>query len=181
MNIDAIIDGIVKREGGFVDHTNDRGGPTCWGITEAVARMAGYKGPMQTMPQQIARDIYLDRYWTAPKLDRVAALSPAIAEELADTGVNMGPATAVTALQRALNVLNQQTRLYPDLKPDGGIGLVTLAALKAFLQHRGADGERVLLTALNCLQGCAYIEIAEKRPTQEDFVFGWLRERVRLT
>jgi hypothetical protein len=37
---------------------------------------------------------------------------------------------------------------------------------------------RVLLTAMNCLQGDRYIQIAEARPSQERFVYGWLRARV---
>ena len=29
--IDKTIDGIIKAEGGYVDHPNDRGGPTMYG------------------------------------------------------------------------------------------------------------------------------------------------------
>ena len=36
--IDQLVDGLIAREGGFVDHPADRGGATNWGITEAVAR-----------------------------------------------------------------------------------------------------------------------------------------------
>ena len=35
---DALIDAVIDREGRYVNHPADRGGPTCWGITEAVAR-----------------------------------------------------------------------------------------------------------------------------------------------
>ena len=34
--VDRLIEGVLEREGGFVDHPADRGGPTCFGITEAV-------------------------------------------------------------------------------------------------------------------------------------------------
>lgn len=33
MNLDHIIDEILRREGGFVDRAEDRGGPTRYGIT----------------------------------------------------------------------------------------------------------------------------------------------------
>ena len=43
-NIDDLIDDLIAREGGFVDHPADKGGPTRWGITQAVARRHGYMG-----------------------------------------------------------------------------------------------------------------------------------------
>ena len=33
MDIDSLIDGLIDREGGYVDHPADKGGPTCFGIT----------------------------------------------------------------------------------------------------------------------------------------------------
>lgn len=181
MDIDKLIDGILDREGGYVDHAADRGGATCWGVTEAVARANGYTGDMRAMPQTFAREVYRKRYWIEPGFDRIAPLSEALAEELADTGVNMGTATAGKFLQRALNVLNLESRLFADLTVDGKIGPGTVAALAAYLKHRGRQGELVLLTAVNCLQGARYIELCESRPSQEAFVFGWLRERVGLS
>lgn len=178
--IERIIDAVIQREGGYSDHPSDRGGPTMCGITEAVAREAGYAGPMPALPLELARRIYAERYYRAPGFYRVALVAPLIAEELVDTGVNMGPATATRFLQRALNSMNLQGRLYPDLLIDGHLGDLTMAALKAYLTHRQRDGEPVLLTALNCLQGARYIELTEARPANEDFVFGWLRERVML-
>ncbi|MBP6111710.1 MAG: hypothetical protein KA482_04945, partial [Sphingobium sp.] len=105
-------------------------------------------------------------------------LSPAIAEELFDTGVNMGPGVAAEFLQRALNALNDQGRLYPDIAVDRDIGPATMRSLKAFLDRRGAEGVAVLAVALNCLQGERYIALAEKRQANEAFLFGWLRTRV---
>ena len=37
-DVDTLIDGLIEREGGYVNHPADKGGPTCFGITEAVAR-----------------------------------------------------------------------------------------------------------------------------------------------
>lgn len=181
MTIDQIIDGILAREKGYVNHPADRGGPTNHGVTESVARANGYTGDMRDMPQSFARGLYLKRYWLEPGFGKVALFSALVAEEMADTGVNMGTATAIRFLQRALNVLNLETTVFPDLVVDGEIGPTTLNALGAYLKYRPNDGERVLLTALNCLQGNRYIELAEARPTQEAFVFGWLRERVVLS
>lgn len=175
---DDYIADLIKREGGYTNHPTDRGGPTCWGITEQVARAYGYIGEIEAMPQSVARTIYIDQYWTAPRFDQVATICPAVAEELLDTGVNMGTGAAAGFLQRALNVLNREGKLYPDIKVDGGIGKMTLAALAAYLKARGKDGETVLLRALNAQQGARYIELAEHRPSQEAFVHGWFLNRV---
>jgi lysozyme family protein len=178
MKVDQYIDALLRREGGFVNHPADRGGPTNWGITEKVARAFGYNGRMQDMPQFVAVQIYLERYWTQPRFDQVAEINEPVAEELLDTGVNMGTGVAVRFLQRALNVLNQEAKTYPDVTVDGVIGRMTLAALRAYLDQRGADGTVVLLRALNSQQGTRYIEIAEGRPSQEAFVHGWFLHRV---
>ena len=178
MSVDAMIERLIERGGGYVNHPADRGGETIWGITAAVARDEGYTGAMRAMPRSEAIRIYRQRYWIKPRFDRVAGLSAPVAEELFDTGVNMGPAIAAQMLQRALNALNRQQTDYADLKVDGQIGPATLGALQAYLRIRGREGEAVLLTALRCLKGERYIDLAERRPANEAFVYGWLRTRV---
>jgi lysozyme family protein len=178
-NVDALIDGLIDREGGYVDNSADRGGPTCFGITEAVARAHGYAGPMRLLPREQAAAIYRRLYWQRPHLDEVAERSPRVAAELFDTGVNMGPAVAITFLQRALTALNRGGKDYPDLTPDGRLGPVTLAAFDSFLEIRGgASGETVLLRALEALQGERYLRLAERRPANEAFLYGWLANRI---
>ena len=178
MNIEQIIDDIIDREGGYVDHPHDRGGPTNWGITEKVARAHDYTGDMRNLPKGKARDIYRLTFWYSPGFDAVAALSASVAEELADTGVNMGPRTASKFLQRALNVLNRDQRDYSDLIVDGVLGSVSCAALGAYLKKRGRSGETELIKLPNALQAARYVEIAERDPKQEAFVYGWLQGRV---
>src|SRR3546814_9828818 len=90
----------------------------------------------------------------------------------------MGPTVPIVWLQRWLTALNRQGRDYPDLRPDGAIGPVTLRALGCFLAQRGPEGERALVVALNCCQGARYLELAEARAKNEAFLFGWLRARV---
>ncbi len=91
----------------------------------------------------------------------------------------MGPAVAATFLQRSLTALNRNASDYPDLVPDGRIGEKTLAALDAFLSKRGMkSGETVLLRALEALQGERYLRLAERRPANEAFLYGWLANRI---
>src|SRR5436190_11556387 len=179
MDVDGMVDALIDREGGYVDHPADKGGPTCFGITQAVARAHGYAGPMRQLPRSEAVAIYLRLYWARPRLDEVAKRSTRIAAELFDTGVNMGPAVAVTFLQRALTALNRNGTDYPDLTPDGRAGAVTLNALDIFLKIRGrTSGETVLLRAIEALQGERYLRLAERRPANEAFLYGWLANRI---
>jgi hypothetical protein len=192
MPVDDLIDSLIDREGGYSNHPADRGGPTKFGITEAVARAHGYRGPMRDLPRDEAAAIYRRLYWLRPKFDQVAKRSEAVAAELFDTGVNMGPAVAATFLQRALSALNRDRKDYADLVPDGRIGPATLAALDTFLRLRGkspggrpnpnqpkaTSGETVLLRALDALQGERYLRLAERRPANEAFLYGWLANRI---
>jgi lysozyme family protein len=179
MDVDQLIDALIDREGGYSNHPADRGGPTKYGITEAVARAHRYRGAMRDLPRDEAAAIYKRLYWLRPKFDQVAKRSPAVAAELFDAGVNMGPAVAATFLQRALSALNRDRKDYADLVPDGRIGDATLAALDRFIELRGKpSGETVLLRALDALQGERYLRLAERRPANEAFLYGWLANRI---
>jgi lysozyme family protein len=178
MDVEELIDELIAREGGYVNHPADRGGPTRWGVTEAVARAHGYAGAMRALPRAEAVAIYRRLYWQRPDFDRVAERAPRVAAELFDTAVNMGPETAIGFLQRALNALNRGGRDYADIAVDRRIGPATLAALAGFLAARGRGGEAVLVKALDALQGERYVRLAEARPANEAFLYGWLAGRV---
>lgn len=174
-----MLDELTGREGKYSNHPSDRGGETMWGVTVAVARAFGYTGPMHLMPIEEARRIYTARFWDQPRFCDVADINLALAEELFDTGVNMGTTTAGRFLQRALNTLNKEGKAWPDVLVDGAVGAMTLAALRAFLAQRGVPaGVSVLLRMLNAQQCVRYMEISEANGSQEDFVFGWVSNRV---
>lgn len=181
MNAQQLIAGVILREGDYSDHPADKGGPTRWGITEKVARESGYGGDMRALPRDFAVAVYTRRFINEPGFNRVLALSSAIGEEMIDTGINMGVSLPAPWLQRILNALNQQARTFPDLVIDGDIGRSTISALRTVLELRGADGEKVIARALNCLQGARYLDITEGRPANEAFYFGWMLNRVLLT
>jgi lysozyme family protein len=178
MGSETLIDAVIAREGDFSHNPDDRGGATRFGITEAVARAQGYQGAMAKLPREEAVAIYRRLYWLKPRFDAVAERAAGLAAELFDTGVNMGPAVAAGFLQRALNALNRAARDYPDVAVDGAIGAKTLAALDAFLARRGSAGATVLTRAVDALQGARYIALAEMRPGDEAFLYGWLARRI---
>lgn len=173
-----MIDAVIDREGGYVDHPADPGGATRWGITAATARADGFGGDLRTLGRARAAAIYRRVYWRRPRFDEVAERAPTLAAELFDTGVNMGPVVAIGFLQRALNALNRGASDYPDIVPDGTVGPCTLAALDGFLARRGHGGETVLLKAVEALQGERYLSLAERRPAAEAFLYGWLANRI---
>lgn len=130
---------------------------------------------MRDLPRPRAKEIAKKAYWDVMKLDQIAALSEPIAAELFDSGFNSGPMQAVIWLQRTLNALNRDQKDYPDQSEDGRLGPLTISALKTFLKARGADGELVMLRALNGLQLAFLVGIK-----QETFLFGWILNRVRI-
>jgi len=90
VSFDTSIEPILQIEGGYTDNPADSGGPTKYGITEHVARANGYQGPMQDLPESMAKSIYKLQYWDPLRLDDISALSSNVADELFDTAVNAG-------------------------------------------------------------------------------------------
>lgn len=179
MNFEDAFSKVVGIEGRYSNNPADSGGETMFGVTEAVARAFGYAGPMSGMPLAVAHSIYRQRYWDKLSLDEVANVAGVrIADELFDTGVNLGTVAAGKFLQRCLNALNQQGAHYADVVVDGDVGRMTIAALREYMRRRSGPGATVLLRALNALQGSFYIELAERRAKDETFIFGWLQNRV---
>lgn len=181
MNIDALLAELLKNEGGYVNNPADPGKETNFGITAATARRNGYEGSMKDLTKDQALEIYRNEYWRDPGFEAVYAVSPGIAAELFDSGVNVGPQLASSWLQRLLNALNKNARDYPDLTVDGKLGNASLACLRTFLKVRGDEGESVLLKGLNCMQGEHYITITEHNKALEAFTFGWLSNRVSMS
>ena len=174
-SIREIIEDIIRVEGGYVDHPNDPGGATKYGITEKVARAAGYKDHMKDLPYGIAHNIYYTEYVVKPGFDKLAEINADIAAEVVDTGVNMGPATAGKFLQRALNAVSGA-----GLVVDGAVGKRTVNALADFLRSRGSAGTKVLLKMLNSLQCVRYIELTESNAKNSSFIYGWVANRVNI-
>lgn len=114
MNLEQSMTRLLGNEGGFVDHPQDPGGATNFGITERVARSHGYAGDMRDLPQAAAVDIYRSDYWSRIKADQ---LPEKLRFHVFDAAVNSGPMQAVKWLQKAAGVVQ-----------DGLIGPQTIAA-----------------------------------------------------
>lgn len=169
--------GIIKAktaiEAGYSNNKNDLGGETNHGIIVATAREYGYTGPMKDLTVEQAYAIYDKGWWQRMLLDQVLEISPLLADRMFDFGINSGRANAVKTLQRLLNVLNRQEKLYPDIGVDGGMGSGTIGALKKYVAARGKKGVDILNFAMVSHQVAYYTDISEKRKQNEEFTFGW--------
>lgn len=158
--IDTIFDAIIRREGGYVNHPADQGGPTNFGITAQTLgtwRKLGRPATaaeVQALTETEARAIYRQQYVTGPGFDAVT--HPALLHLLVDSAVHSGPKRAVQWLQLALGVT-----------ADGIIGPKTRAALAA--ADQGALYRKVLGQRLRYLG-----RLITNDPKQSAFAAGWM-------
>lgn len=175
----AIIAALFNVEGGFVDHPSDPGGATNHGVTERVARDAGYAGDMRTLPKELAAGILFDGYIKRPGFEPVVALSLPVGEELVDSGVNAGPAVASRWFQTALNSLNRRQKDYADIPVDGKVGPATVAAFQRLRAVRGTPAScRMLVKLMDGQQVAHYLALGRGNTQFEDFMPGWIAARV---
>ena len=123
----------------------------------------------------MVRKFYRVNYWDRFRGDDVAKLSKTIAMKIFDTSVSLGVRKSVKILQDALNLLNDNASIYPNMLVDGLLGKITLRALELFFDRRPlsrSEKERMLLNLLNALQGMHYIEQMRRYPERERFR-GW--------
>lgn len=138
------IDAIIDREGGYVDHNDDRGGPTKFGVT--LRTLDNWRdGPVtaedvQRLTRGEAAEIYRQRYLIEPGLHLIADV--AVRALAVDMSVNHGPHNAVKMLQQAAHVL-ADGRFGP--KTQTAVNRMTPAALyRRLLAERGRFYGRII-------------------------------------
>lgn len=156
---DLIAD-IVRREGGFVNHPNDAGGATKYGIT--IGTLASWRGvpvsvdDVANLTVEEASAIYEKRYLKEPGLDLIT--DPELKALLVDFGVLSGPRRAVQGLQKALG--------FPDNECDGDFGPKSKAALAA------NSNSEALFYSVKCERLEQFVRILAN-PSQAVFANGW--------
>lgn len=156
---ERIFDYLLKVEGGYSNDEHDKGGKTKYGIIEEEARDFGYKGDMQDLTKDFAKNIYLKKYYLGNKLDKI--VNDKVALSICDWTVNSGR----NGIKNAQIAINQLTN--SNLDVDGIIGNKTLEALNA------ADSDKFLEVYHN-LQRIYYRSKVEADNTQEKFFLGWM-------
>jgi len=166
MNINKLLDNVLEHEGGFVDHPNDKGGPTNYGITLAALNeytgLRNSKLDIKMLSEHTARAIYQENYYRKPGINR---LPEAMQPLLFDMAVNHGCKTGVQLLQSQLLADGYECGLV-----DGYIGRSTIAAaIKAL-----ADLGQVFINNLVNRRIARYRSIIKHDPTQAVFEKGWI-------
>lgn len=151
------IEVVLAHEGGLVDHRNDTGGVTNYGISAA----ANPGVDIANLTREAAIGIYWTKYWEDNSYD---LLPEAIATKTFDLAVNMGRHAAVTCLQRALRSCGERVDM------DGVLGPQTAGAVEEVYTVCGI----ALLTALRSEAAGQYRVILARDPSQAVFSTGWI-------
>ena len=172
-------------EGGYVNDPDDAGGETYrgiarrfhpnwegWSIIDSLKKSPNFPRCLyiDTNLNSLHQMFYKQMFWDRFQGDTLP--SQELGEEMFDTGVNMGVSRAVKFLQRSLNYLNRNGKLFPDMVGDGQLGPTTLKHLNTYLSKDSVD---LLLKIMNVLQAQHYLNYMGKSPTQEKFCRGWFR------
>ena len=153
---DEIIEKVLEHEGGYVNDPKDLGGETKYGITKRFYPDVDIKN--LTIEQ--ATEIYKKDYWDKNKVE---SLPQNLWHIYFDMCVNMGKRTAVKVLQRA--AVNKGR----DIEVDGGLGPMTIGALK------GVELDRVRAFRVKY-----YVDLITAKPEQEKFYLGWFRRALEV-
>lgn len=172
--LSLILAAVFNMEGGYVNNPRDPGGETNHGVTVAVAREAGYQGPMQDLPKETAKEIYVKGYVEKPNFHPMIEVQPAVAHKLIDAGVNTGPARPSRWFQLSLNALSNGGKSYPQTNVDGKVGSHTIQTYRALEKARGrVKACELIIKLLDSYQAQHYINV--NNPT---FTVGWVDHRI---
>jgi lysozyme family protein len=153
--VEKLISEVLDREGGYVNHPNDAGGPTNLGITQGT--LAAFRGKpvsiqdVKDLQEPEARRIYRQNYFKGIE----AVTDSASLRFLFDYSVNAGNRKAVKALQFAIGTAE-----------DGDFGPNSKKRLEAF------GDQSKLYWQLVCYRFDHYMRILDN-PTQAVFANGW--------
>lgn len=148
---------LLQLEGGYSNHTEDRGSHTMMGVTLATYR--SYCGQEKTIKdlQNISygtwEKIMKDMYWDKCKADKID--NQPLAEIIVDWCVNSG----MVGLRKVQEIIGA--------KPDGICGTITLSLINS------SDAES-LFDRIMSARKQFYVNIVKKNPSQKVFMNGWM-------
>lgn len=158
-----LIERTLAKEGGYVDHPSDHGGPTNYGITAATLgawRKLGREASaeeVKALPRDEAREIYLRQWVRHPTLNLHLIHDIHVAWWAMDTSVLFGLSRRLAArwMQEAAGV-----------SVDGFIGPASVAAIN------NTSRARMIITCTK-LRMRRHTQVVEDQPSQAAFIEGW--------
>lgn len=165
------IDHILKIEGGFVDHPNDPGGATKYGISLRFLKSNNISilgkdeitsEDIKEVTKEKAKEIYKEYFWDPNHYGEI--ISPHIGTKVFDIGINIGPAKANAMLQRAVNYC----LIKRELVIDSIIGPKTIEAINRC-------NFKCILTYFIQEACLHYNKLVQNNPDLKVFYNGWIK------
>jgi lysozyme family protein len=182
--IAKMLDAILAKEGGKVDHKDDKGGATNLGVSLRYARGIGLDldqdgdtdaEDIWQVTLDVARRLYVVDFYITP---RFHLLPVSLQPFMFDFGVNSGAGRAVIEMQKTLNTLRRykvslglERGEWPELVMDGRIGRQTLASVQQ--GEMFTDGR--LVNRLCDARQQYVASLVSRDPKQGAFLVGWTR------
>lgn len=158
-----LIERTLAKEGGYVDHSSDHGGPTNYGITaetlgawRKLGRAASAE-EVKALPRDEAKVIYLAWWVRHPSLNLHMVYDIHVAWWAMDTSVLFG-----VSRRRAARWLQEAAAV----EVDGWLGPVSIAAVNKTSRAK-------LLITCTKLRMRRHAEVVENQPSQSEFIEGW--------
>ncbi len=185
-NFDWAVEVVLHHEGGFVDHPDDPGGVTNFGISLRYLQTRGDldnddlvdgdldgdgdvdRDDIVKLSRADAIELYRSGFWTPNRCGEIQ--SGILATKIFDMAVNMGSRQAWRIVQRACNRHPAITR---KLVIDGIVGKNTLSALNSLTRQ-----DYLLLGAIREEQKSFYLKLIDRKPRLDAFRLGWMRRAV---
>lgn len=158
---DDYVSVILRHEGGYVNHPNDPGGATNYGIS--LRFLKGSKidlnkdgivdlKDIRSLTKQQASGIYLKYFWQRMRIDGIE--NELLKLHLFDMGINAGTGTAVKILQRMVGV--------------GDDGIIGKRTLQAIVDYPGE-----IVEAYKKARKVHYLKLIKRNPKLSVFKNGW--------
>lgn len=167
-NFDKAVYYVLNNEGGFANDSDDSGGPTKYGVTQAAySRYKNRVVPLEeisAMTVEEAIEFYRVVYWEPMSLEKI---QPQIATVIFDTAVLYGEVRAIRFAQKVC------TKYGANITIDGIVGPRTIVALNLYNASTFVcDYVQEVLARI--------AEVAKLNPKNEKYVSGWNTRAMKL-
>jgi lysozyme family protein len=155
MNSDQLVKEVLRREGGYVNHPNDRGGPTNFGIT--LKTLSAYRNGAKVTEEDVKN----------------------LSEAEAIAIYNKNYVIPAQAMLISLN-LTEKDQFYNELLEvlfDMVVnhGILGTSAILAKCKSTWNKSPNYLFTLLVMQRATFYATIVKRNPTQSVFIEGWIK------